>query len=119
LLHLVTVAGDAAVSAAVATAVDRLIAWGRERREANEKAIREAGGEPGPGGAGDLRLVVTRAKHTIRRTFGAEEADLIVDEAELLPGGARVEISDAGRGRSYNVVVSDNGLVTRVRETRR
>lgn len=118
ILKLVT-AGNPAMAGSAGAIVTQLLQWARECRRRNHKDIRESGGEAVEAAAPELGSVVFQVKAMVRSSFGGEEDDLNVDDAEIIGEEGRIELSDRARGRSYKVRVSEGGWVTSIRELRR
>ena len=119
ILSLVAAAGDPAVAGAAGAIVTHLLQWARERRRQNHQEIRESGGEAVEAAAPELGSVVSQVKAMVRSSFGGEEDDLNVDDAEIIGEEVRIELSDRAHDRSYKLRVSEGGWVTSIREFRR
>lgn len=114
-------AADPVIAGTVTALVEELISLARRTRNEGEEKMKE---EPGYGPpppyeeAFDLDFTISWAKHYVSDRFRASEDDLIVDEAQMKPGGAYIVLTDSKRGHVYRAEVSENGDLMRFTETR-
>lgn len=121
IISVMQAAADPVVAGTVAALVEELIAWAKRTRDESEEKMKA---EPGYGApppyeeAFDLDFTISWAKHYVSDRFRTSEDDLIVDEAQMKPGGAFIVLTDSKRGHVYRAEVSENGNLMRFKETR-
>lgn len=115
ILTLVTAASDPVIAGASGAVMSQLLQWARERRRRNRAELEEAGAEPADFGGVQLELLVPQVRAMVSESFGTEEQNLNVDNADLVGEEAVIELSDRAKGYSYRVRVSEGGQVTNIR----
>lgn len=120
IISVMQAVADPLVTGTVTALVAELIAWAKKTRDEGEEKMKDAPGysPPPPIEQQDLDFTLSWVRHYVSDRFGAQEDELIVDRAELKPGGASIVLTDSKRRHIYRAEVSENGNLMRFKETR-